>query len=300
MSKSRAKSGGREGHLLPPELQSCPCCDSSDIYAGRTGSLMMGVVCNGCGLAINRVLPQDPPEGLGGDTPRDREDALNLHVLKMAVAAWNQRLNPPSPGKGDNGERSVAGDDHSGYRVRHDPGDPEAAREYASLASNILTAAVDLTQMVTKLSDGLRGRQVEEEDPAKKTRSPTMKGGAESHPGKHKAQYFREGTKLVRIRYDHAGGVVQRLSCEHRVAVQLIEEMIKQGGMEQNINTHKILKDKGIAASAMTPITDWLNHIEMIRRMQGAYRLRKCEPHTFRDVIEERFAALPELHPAHH
>lgn len=153
-----------------------------------------------------------------------------------------------------------------------------------SVAQELLKAATQLADIATNLVKLIHEK--EKPKPTKPTRV-HVKKTREQEP----VVFSRNGELLVRVRQNVNGKAVHRHECEWKHALLLIEEMIKQGGMAKNVKTHNILKD--LPAANRTVITDWLNHSGMIRRMRGAYRLRNCDPHTYKEVIEERFQSLP-------
>lgn len=74
---------------------SCPCCGNKKLYIGHLAALVLGVKCEpydgGCGLRMQKTIPDRMPASVQAAKPKDAMRALDIYTLKLAIKAWNKR-----------------------------------------------------------------------------------------------------------------------------------------------------------------------------------------------------------------
>ena len=75
------------------ELRPCPCCGSTDLYAGVDSALSYAITCRQCGLKMIRAMPDKWPRGVRKRGVSEAENFIRLgeYAVFQAVAAWNTR-----------------------------------------------------------------------------------------------------------------------------------------------------------------------------------------------------------------
>ena len=86
MTKVRAKG-------ITVELEACPCCGNTDLYAGHVSSCVMGVQCcvhrHGCGLQMSVSADEVWDNVKPGDSRMQR---TFKSAMRLAARRWNRRV----------------------------------------------------------------------------------------------------------------------------------------------------------------------------------------------------------------
>jgi hypothetical protein len=107
------------------------------------------------------------------------------------------------------------------------------------------------------------------------------------------ATFYRDGDNLVRV--ENREGVLKIASCPSSLATLVIRRLIEARGFDRNVNLSTVMPRSEVRRVTRTIATDWLRSLEMIRKMQGCFRLRVCDESNYVDVLRSEFSRLPDI-----